>query len=456
MAVVGQVDSEVGHREHSKLRPIHLGYVLFFMMLVVPSTYQELKAGLLLAVLCVAFFALIQGHLALHPSVLGLTLFYMALGTFFIFMGSLRAAPGALASARVYVLWPPIFVILASGLRTERDVTGIMRTLILASLTVELLSLAYILYAEGSIAYFPALDLGQDYGLHPGYIEFSLYSLASLLFLVPFLLSILFAWPSGSVPPLPRPLIWVAAGLGLVVTVLSGRRGLMLTVAVSPLIFMGLRSFLVEKEQLRGRPALFRRVCMAAIVLIAGFQYVTGSLGLKPESVVRYTEDAFTSERVRPHQFEGLIDSWSQHPILGWGLGAASSNVVRSAETPWAYELSYVALLFHVGLLGIAAYGAGLLWILWKGVQLIRSGGVMALYMLSTLTGTIGFLIANATNPYLEKFDYMWVVFLPVALINVWLLRGLPGPAGRGKLAQAGEGRRSAFPFDRLIRSTRL
>jgi hypothetical protein len=31
-------------------------------------------------------------------------------------------------------------------------------------------------------------------------------------------------------------------------------------------------------------------------------------------------------------------------------------------------------------------------------------------------------LIGNATNPYLEKFDYIWVIFLPVALINFWLL----------------------------------
>jgi hypothetical protein len=30
--------------------------------------------------------------------------------------------------------------------------------------------------------------------------------------------------------------------------------------------------------------------------------------------------------------------------------------------------------------------------------------------------------MGNASNPYLEKFDYMWVVFLPIAFVNYWLL----------------------------------
>jgi len=38
------------------------------------------------------------------------------------------------------------------------------------------------------------------------------------------------------------------------------------------------------------------------------------------------------------------------------------------------------------------------------------------------LVGTTCFLLVNATNPYLWKFDSYWVIFMPVALINAWLL----------------------------------
>lgn len=43
-------------------------------------------------------------------------------------------------------------------------------------------------------------------------------------------------------------------------------------------------------------------------------------------------------------------------------------------------------------------------------------------WMLAVLTGVSGLLIANATNPYLAKFDFMWVLFLPLAIINRHLL----------------------------------
>ena len=88
------------------------------------------------------------------------------------------------------------------------------------------------------------------------------------------------------------------------------------------------------------------------------------------------------------------------------------------------YELSYVALLFHTGIVGFAIYAAAVIWIYRMGLRIIRSGDRIGLYMVPALVGTTCFLIANATNPYLEKFDYIWVIFLPVALINYWLLTG--------------------------------
>ena len=81
-----------------------------------------------------------------------------------------------------------------------------------------------------------------------------------------------------------------------------------------------------------------------------------------------------------------------------------------------------IPLLFHTGVLGFGAYVSGVIWIYWMGVRMIRSGDRIGLYMLPVLVGMSCFLIANATNPYLEKFDYLLVVFLPIALINFWLL----------------------------------
>ena len=97
-------------------------------------------------------------------------------------------------------------------------------------------------------------------------------------------------------------------------------------------------------------------------------------------------------------------------------------DVIRSVETPWAYELTYLALLYHTGVVGTLAYASGLAWIGTMSYRIARRGWSEAPALMATLSGTVIFLAANATNPYLEKYDYLWVIFLPVAFVNAWLV----------------------------------
>ena len=78
------------------------------------------------------------------------------------------------------------------------------------------------------------------------------------------------------------------------------------------------------------------------------------------------------SSLVRGEQFTALLQEWYARPFFGAGHGASAAGSIRSIEMPWAYELSYVALLFHTGMLGFLAYTAGVVWIFWMGVRIIR------------------------------------------------------------------------------------
>jgi len=62
--------------------------------------------------------------------------------------------------------------------------------------------------------------------------------------------------------------------------------------------------------------------------------------------------------RWRDAQLAALTDGWRAHPVFGAGLGAVA-RVIRSDSQPWAYELSYNALLFQTGLVGLALYVGG-------------------------------------------------------------------------------------------------
>ena len=68
------------------------------------------------------------------------------------------------------------------------------------------------------------------------------------------------------------------------------------------------------------------------------------------------------------------------------------------------------------------AFLSGIIWIYWMGIRIIRKGGKLALDMIPIMVGMTCFLIANATNEYLIKFDSIWVIFLPITLINYWLI----------------------------------
>jgi hypothetical protein len=406
------------------------GLVLVFLMLFVPTAYQPLKGGLLAFVLAVlAARALVEHRIALHPHVAIGCLIFVVVGIAFIFRGYLAGAPGALRTSTVYVIWPLVNVLLITGLAQEARLWRVARLLVWTAIAICLYCANYILWSAGWLpdVLYLAVDQGQRIGFYDGHVEFNLHSTASLLFLVPFVAAALFSWPRQA--PVARVWLWLALVLGLATGLLSGRRAFQLVLVLGLLVALSLRLFLPRK--LRGlQESGFRRSLLGAavagtIALIA----LQATYGLNLGVVWSTFKTGFQfaidpAAQSRALQFDALIQGWLASPFFGSGHGASASSVIRSSTMPWAYELSYVALLYHTGLIGMLLYGLGVTWIYVQGLRIVRRGTSLAPLMVATLTGTTTFLIANATNPYLEKFDCLWTVFLPLALINASLLNG--------------------------------
>jgi O-antigen ligase len=79
------------------------------------------------------------------------------------------------------------------------------------------------------------------------------------------------------------------------------------------------------------------------------------------------------SASLRAQQFKALLNEWSVNPFFGHGLGASASTIIRSEEMTWAYELSYIALLFQAGLLGFIGYSLAIIWIFYASIKIVRS-----------------------------------------------------------------------------------
>ena len=370
---------------------------------------------------------LVRGKLSLHRAVFLWTLLIVLTGTTSFLIGVINNTPGALYVAHFYILWPLVFILLVAGITDKNTINGLIKVLVFSTIAISLYSLFYILNSAGYLPgklYAGIIDQGQRIGFHEGYVHYVSASIYTLIFSVPFLLSTLMIWHKDLHMPVFRFWLWMAVGLGLTVTLLSGRRSLWLVVALSPIITIIFCKMSAVKYY------YFKKICrlFLCFILLIFILFIFLQVVFKIDFLLMFRRftDGFqfnldAGAILRREQFFALLQGWMDNPLLGAGLGAGVESSVRSAQT-WQYELFYMSLLFQTGVIGFTIYLASVVWIYWMGFKMIRSGERLGLHMCPILVGTSCFLAASATNPYLGTFCGIWPIFFPIALINVWLL----------------------------------
>jgi hypothetical protein len=404
------------------------GFVLFFLMLLAPGVYQPIK-GVLLAFVSMALVLriLVERRVALHPHLIIGCLLFSSIGLAFVLRGYLANAP-ALRVASIYIVWPWVYLLLLTGLADEARLWWVGRLLAWMTMVISGYCASYILWSLGWLpdALYIPLDLGQRIGFYKGSMEVTLRPFTSLMFLVPFVTAALLAWPATA--PVARRWLWLALALGGAIGFISGRRGLQLVLVLGIPIGLAFRMFLPATVRAAQRREFVRVVGGLAVlgtVAVVGFYFAEGLkldvMWSTFKSGFQFTTDPVA--RARALQFDALLQGWSASPLLGAGHGTSAPGVIRSEEMPWAYELTYIALLYHTGIVGFIFYALGVGWIYVHCLRLIREGSWISPLTVAVLTGTTTALIANGTNPYLERYDSLWILFLPLGLVNVALLR---------------------------------
>ncbi len=322
---------------------------LLFLMVFVPTAYRPIKAVLLgLVLVGVVAPVLRSGRIFLHRSIVGWTLVMVLTGVFGILIGSLNDAPGALRVSTVYVFWPMLFTLLASGIRSRSTLDGLMRVLVLATFAIGLYSLSFVLYSAGWLPWwlYIELDQGQEIGFYEGFIEFNLYSTASLFFLVPFSLAALLTWRRLRRPPVSRRWLWISVALALMASLLSGRRALWLILVLSPVITLAFYLRL-GRRRLRFRPKTVLVTAASVGVVVAALQFaVPYAYEFSMSSIVENVREAFDfdsdlSASIRQEQLRALVRGWLANPLFGAGHGASAAafGSVRSDDQSWSVRV---------------------------------------------------------------------------------------------------------------------
>lgn len=407
------------------------GAILIFMMVAYPMVYSLLyiKAALFGVLLCVALTRILLAHtIRVNRQVFCWTLVLCMVAAGYFVEGAFHSLLYAYREGEVYFLWPLVYVLLLSLIKTRRDLQLVFGILIFTSIFVGVYGLWYALQTFGVIpeaGFINALALGdkQAVGIHGDYVQVLVANLNSLPFLFPFVLSLIYVGDNNSGLCGSRTWIWLSFVLQLALILISGRRALWVLVVVTPVILFFVASVM---RQVNRQFVVYVIALMVFIVGIGGGLSVL-KFGFNFDDVYHILADAFEFGAVsgasnvnRAHQFVALVNGWWDAPLFGHGFGTFPLSYIRAPDMPWSYELYYVALLFHVGIVGVLIYFAAVIWLVWKAIRISRRHVGSSSFILPALMGLIGTLIATATNPYLDRFDGIWVIFVVAAAISVF------------------------------------
>lgn len=409
------------------------GLLLLSMMIVVPSAYQFFK-GILFFIVFSEIFIIINFRLRLkmHPNIFFLFLFYIFLGLLFGIYGLVRQNSGALPITKEIVLYVVFYMIIICGIDDFTSLEYIHKTLVFSMLFLCIYLTASILNAYGiwpDWLYYSLQTKTSDQAINTatlklyGRFSASFSSYPSLLFLQPYLFTYLITNQKKN-----SKWMWILFLIMTIIMVFVGRRILLMVALSFPLFIIISINFIRKNHEhkvIKWKSVLFY---LGIFFVVISIIFIEVS-GISIKSITDYVISNFHSKQVsmggkvgsnvRLDTIVQLFNGWKERPLFGFGSGAYYPNFIRNLKEPWNYEVSYMQYLYSWGIVGCALYGMGIYYIFRKLIIIYKESSLYSSYALASLMGMIAFLIGNATNPYLLKIDYFFVIFLPVAIINM-------------------------------------
>jgi hypothetical protein len=407
--------------------------LILFLMMFVPFEQQLVKISLLLfVVVSVIIMAVMSSRKVIDTRVLVWFLFLICTGLFFVLWGNLNGYSDSIKVLPVFVIWPIAYIFMLIAVVRMEAITIIYRVMVFSGLAISLYSIGYMLSVIGLMPKFSLFSLVKESNFADGaeFFSYGMPSITSMLYLVPFTLSALLLWKNEDGMPITRFWLGVALIVGMGPVVFSSTRIFWVIILLTPVLTLLFALIIHQSQRVKVVVRNFKKLCVNVMVLLLliGFIFF--------RELYDFIEAAFNSPvflealtfsdkgtSVRTEQMKYLLDGWSNNPLLGAGHGASLSTYRRAGVAEWAYEQTFFALLFQTGLIGVLLYFLEFIWIFYIGIKLSRTNEKTSLYLIPALVGMACFLLANGTNPYLYAFDHLWTVFIPLIMINYFLIK---------------------------------
>jgi hypothetical protein len=392
--------------------------ILFFFILCFPQSLYAIKILLMCILIVFLLLDVKKPKLSISNEILGIILIILLFNLFYILLGQFRGYPAVKYYFLTHIAWILFYGLLCFRIDTDSFFT-ILRTILFSSIFIYIIGIiSAILFNFQGITKFAMFEetIRSGYPL----VAIGGGVIVNIIFSSPIIL-IMTILNGGKKYCIPLMILFV---------IFTSRRAIMLNLALAPFICFFLLSFVREKSDRRKYNNLYLKILFILLLVIVTMLIVDiSSSKINFIEYIVFVKNAFEFSRIidnninaggylRALQFRSLIDGWKEHPFFGHGI-AANASVIRSDTIPGAYELTYIALLFQRGLFGFIIYFLQLGYIIFNLFYYSLKYQRIRNFLISILTGFICFLIANGTNPYLEAFDHLWILFFPLFAINL-------------------------------------
>lgn len=390
---------------------------LIFLAMFLPTTYVPLKKIFLFLMMGGVVTASVLGYLKWNKDTIFACLLLALVGLMNSLHGEVNGNLGATPMLTIMVLWPLVYCAASALLNNRKSFQWVMRTLFFA---LGVIIVYTVLFLGNKAGFVPAwayveLDMGQD--VNDLFVEYSLYNITSLFILIPFAATYAYlVRPEGIKGDLFRFLILAVC---TVIVVLSGRRALQIIVLLTPFITFFVIWLLCSRVKLYELVRLIGywipKVLLLAMLVIGATNFFFKDFAETTSLNFVYAYDILDSDKEseRIDQFHSLISGWIDSNVLVGAGNGANTEVIRSTEMPWAYELTYIYLLYSTGIVGVLFYFGWFGWGLIRVRQALLLRPDLLIFTAPFISGVLGLSIAAITNPYFGKFDYLWIILLP-------------------------------------------
>ena len=394
-----------------------LYFLLLFQCIMYPKYNMVLKA-LTIAFIMIMIIAQQRGKLIFNQTII-LWGFYLLFNIVSTLQGAINGhALEAFRRGTVNIIWPLTYFLFSgyrlSTVRLMNLYRGIVFITGVACIVDTLLIISDLFGLSGVRMCLEWVHLG-GFSSVSTYVLFRSDHIFLYAFLTPFMIAALTMNPieierSG----MRLRLVKLIAVYSVVIGFFTGMGAIWLSVFITAVLCIGRSGMLKRRQSVFFLILLFIPAICFILMSVRNNGMVYHILK-EVNSRAGIGEVIDSGSIIRRNQIVAMIKEWVKHPILGSGI-ASTVGYIRDGhyiETS-AFESSYFIILYQKGIVGFILFFAMVI----QGIKGLKKRVDAHCLSESFLMGMLGFLIANAFNPYLASLSTIWIMFLPLLIGN--------------------------------------